>query len=372
MCRKALGYVKDHYGMNLFIISIIVATLVSAGFFLPNLAFSKENPCDGFTQPLDLKYEIKNGTVNSICRDIKGASLIVSINAVSNGTITLEIPRKIMNPVSSNCKDEQFFVLMNEEEISQDRKNTFGMGPYSETKSMYSRILIFPFTIESSSIEIIEAVVPEALQFQKTCQQKLSAIPPRQQIADGVSPENIICKNGLELIFKSRDNSPACVKPETADKLVQRGWGTTFMQTIQDQIRKNQEKTTDLVINNMPCLGNKECLIGKVNRIVDGDTLEVNGERIRLSLVNTPEKNEAGFSEATAFTTAICPINSTAIVDQDDGQPYDVYDRMVAKVKCGEKILNAELLYSEHASILTQYCSKSEFSGEDWAKKYGC
>jgi len=30
---------------------------------------------------------------------------------------------------------------------------------------------------------------------------------------------NMICKEELELIFKSSDNSPACVKPESVTKL---------------------------------------------------------------------------------------------------------------------------------------------------------
>jgi len=49
---------------------------------------------------------------------------------------------------------------------------------------------------------------------------------PLKQIAEGILPENVVCKEGLQLIFKSKDNSPACVKPQTAEKLVERGWGT--------------------------------------------------------------------------------------------------------------------------------------------------
>ncbi len=62
---------------------------------------------------------------------------------------------------------------------------------------------------------------------------------PRKQIANGILPQNVICKEGLQLIFKSKDNSPACVKPQTAAKLVERGWGTnsfskTFKITVGD------------------------------------------------------------------------------------------------------------------------------------------
>lgn len=49
-------------------------------------------------------------------------------------------------------------------------------------------------------------------------------LPPLNQIATGKIPENVLCKEGLELIFKSSDNSPACVKPQTAEKLIERGW----------------------------------------------------------------------------------------------------------------------------------------------------
>ncbi len=47
---------------------------------------------------------------------------------------------------------------------------------------------------------------------------------PLKQIKDGVSFEEIKCKRNLQLIFKSLNNSPACVKPQTAEKLMERGW----------------------------------------------------------------------------------------------------------------------------------------------------
>jgi len=49
---------------------------------------------------------------------------------------------------------------------------------------------------------------------------------PRKQVAQGISPEQIICKEGLELIFKVTNGFPACVKPETALKLIERGWAS--------------------------------------------------------------------------------------------------------------------------------------------------
>lgn len=46
---------------------------------------------------------------------------------------------------------------------------------------------------------------------------------PRQQTDQGVSTDDIVCKNDLELVWKY-DGMPACVKPENILKLVKSGW----------------------------------------------------------------------------------------------------------------------------------------------------
>ena len=48
--------------------------------------------------------------------------------------------------------------------------------------------------------------------------------PPKQQLKNNIAPTDISCKIDLVLIFKATDNSPACVKPSTAQKLLERGW----------------------------------------------------------------------------------------------------------------------------------------------------
>lgn len=122
---------------------------------------------------------------------------------------------------------------------------------------------------------------------------------------------------------------------------------------------------------NKECSGSSLCVTDVVTKIVDGDTIDTEQYRIRLSLVNTPEKNEPGFLEAASFTGNFCPVGSTISIDQD-GQKIDKYGRMIAKVTCSGTSLNAALLENNHASILTQYCSESEFASESWAKKFGC
>ena len=63
---------------------------------------------------------------------------------------------------------------------------------------------IVPFTIENQS--------------------SMSTLSLKTQIKNGISPDFLTCTDELELIFKLRDNSPACVKPSSIAKLVERGW----------------------------------------------------------------------------------------------------------------------------------------------------
>ena len=120
------------------------------------------------------------------------------------------------------------------------------------------------------------------------------------------------------------------------------------------------------------CKGNQLCVEDIVQRVIDGDTLIIGKYTVRLSLVDTPEVSEESFKEATAFTSKLCRIDSVTTFDQDDLQPLDRYEREVGKVTCSDVNLNEQLLLNGHAKILTQYCIKSEFADEDWAKKYGC
>ena len=45
---------------------------------------------------------------------------------------------------------------------------------------------------------------------------------PRKQMAEGVLAQDVICRGGLELVIRT-NGMPACVKPETIDKMFERG-----------------------------------------------------------------------------------------------------------------------------------------------------
>ena len=120
------------------------------------------------------------------------------------------------------------------------------------------------------------------------------------------------------------------------------------------------------------CEGKADCITGIVTKVVDGDTLDIDNTRIRLAIVNTPEIGEPGYKEAKQFTAGLCPVGSQAVADEDDGQPEGSYNRVIAKVTCGDKVLNEELLNANLAEVLIKFCGVSEFRDENWAKENGC
>ena len=81
--------------------------------------------------------------------------------------------------------------------------------------------------------------------------------PPHKQIANGTATEDVLCNSGLTLMLKSNSISSVCVKPSTAIKLQEKGWGQILkessmmeeqrmkMKEIQDQkLKEEQEKIT--------------------------------------------------------------------------------------------------------------------------------
>ena len=134
--------------------------------------------------------------------------------------------------------------------------------------------------------------------------------------------------------------------------------------------KSSKSKSTGLkIFSDKGCKGKADCFEGKVTEVVDGDTLDVNNVRIRLTLVNTPEVHESGYSDAKHFTETKCKVGTHAMVDEDDGQKGGSYGRMIGLVYCEnmKKSLNEALLTSGNAEILEEYCDVSEFANAKWS-----
>ncbi len=79
-------------------------------------------------------------------------------------------------------------------------------------------------------LEEAEELIPEELmsseEHEEEHEEEYIGMAPLRQVESGVAPEDVTCSSDMELILKNSNNSPACVKPTTAERLIQLGWGT--------------------------------------------------------------------------------------------------------------------------------------------------
>lgn len=50
-----------------------------------------------------------------------------------------------------------------------------------------------------------------------------AVLSPLKQIKEGITPENVVCKEGLELVLKI-SGQPACIQSTSVEKLIAWGW----------------------------------------------------------------------------------------------------------------------------------------------------
>lgn len=105
---------------------------------------------------------------------------------------------------------------------------------------------------------------------------------------------------------------------------------------------------------------------GRVTKVVDGDTLDIDGRRIRLVLVDAPEVDEKGYHDAKQYVLDNCPLDSEASVDVDDRQPLDNNGRILGVVYCDGKNINKAVIEAGFARVYARYVSESEFDPNSW------
>lgn len=120
-----------------------------------------------------------------------------------------------------------------------------------------------------------------------------------------------------------------------------------------------------------------------VSRVIDGDTLVLeNNERCRLLGINTPEKAQPGYAEATLFLRELVEGKNIQIQFKE----RDKYDRLLCYVFYNGKFVNKDILEKGLATLYVYTKDKyySELAGAEayartseiglWKKssKFGC
>jgi len=145
-----------------------------------------------------------------------------------------------------------------------------------------------------------------------------------------------------------------------------------FEREIEKVIIEEPKQTEPTQSLSQDCSGTARCVTGTVTKIVDGDTIHVDGESVRFALASAPELSGYGGVESRNFIQTICPIGSDVIVDEDDGQTGESFGRMIGVIYCNGMNLNAELLDADLGYLENRFCDSSEFASDPWAQKHGC
>jgi predicted secreted protein with PEFG-CTERM motif len=97
-----------------------------------------------------ISYEITNAKLLNVIPDLDAVSLLIYIETTDAGSITLTIPRSVLD-ASINDGDDEFFVLVDGEEVD-----------FEEIKTSVDRTLTIDFLAGTEQIEIIGTfVIPE-------------------------------------------------------------------------------------------------------------------------------------------------------------------------------------------------------------------
>ena len=154
---------------------------------------------------------------------------------------------------------------------------------------------------------------------------------PRKQMKMGISAEDILCRNGLELVIRT-NGIPACVKPETVDIMQERG-----------MLVNTKFSTSDAEIVTVPASS-----MSIVNFYVTDHDLNVSHRGIEV--ISTK-----GLFEFTVNGIPIEGPEKMIETGYDTGQFY-------LKLKLPETINGKQL--SQDDIVLIKYLDKSNLSGE--------
>ena len=166
-------------------------------------------------------YKIDGGKINSITVNPHEKSLTLYLSQVRS--LTLKLPRELIDSKDDKNNDIPFLVFTNHTKTE-----------FQDTVSPYTRTLSIdiPPMQEGNNILLRENAAIKIIGTILTPQVNFDSIPyaissPFSQLRAGIPIKDIECLDGFELIVKLDGKTPACVKLDSVEPLIVRGWTFT-------------------------------------------------------------------------------------------------------------------------------------------------
>lgn len=166
---------------------------------------------------------------------------------------------------------------------------------------------VTPYPVSTKQIPLSDYVVTLVVS-EKT-------IPsPLKQLKSGIAAENIQCKDGFQLVIKAGNDSPACVKPSTAAKLVLRGWA----KLVNGNTSSGQDQSNKIITladnNNSIALNKDESFLlklgGDYDWSIDIDNQTVVSRVMNIAVVKGAQgvyqSHNSGHATLTAVGNPFC------------------------------------------------------------------
>jgi hypothetical protein len=170
--------------------------------------------------PQNATFQDPSGPITEIYASVSDVPGAVFYFNVFGETYSLKIPPNHDLHLSFNIPWD----------ISNVKISVQDIGRYSEIRIGY-HLAEKPLTKDTNTSSISNNTSSKEESNDKNEKKSNFVVAPLKQFKSGIISHDVTCKEGFMLITKASDGSPACVKPETAQKLVEHGWGWA-MQTI--------------------------------------------------------------------------------------------------------------------------------------------
>ena len=156
---------------------------------------------------------------------------MISIHNGCNGPFAVEFDQHAEVSIEKICNWMPIQIILQPGEKTDLTSSTSNLTYKATSSGKVNANVTLTYDIitdENPDLIVYDNVISESLDFtikdSSMNQENETVLPPLKQFRAGVNPNEIVCKKNLELILKIQNNSPACVKPSTVDKLVLHGW----------------------------------------------------------------------------------------------------------------------------------------------------
>lgn len=281
------------------IIVLVISTMVTTNVFAQN---------DTHTPLNDL------GDGNPFFMTVKGSFLPGQLVEISGNLVTVDPVQIILDNPQGMMKaskitfSDRYGYFASELKIPVDAEA--GNWTIVGTSGIYHKELNFTILGNSDTVTCYagnlcsKPIVNNTVQYDPKSSISTGMKSPLKQFKSGITATNVKCNSGLWLVTKAEDGFPACVKPDTAQKLIERGWATkgtslnnsTTLTKILSQVFPTNAALSVgepsvkgyLISNDGTVLPNKQ-----INVIIDNATFE-NGISIENILVGKTFTDQDG------------------------------------------------------------------------------